>query len=287
MTTLDRLVAARPELVTAAALLRALLAGMAEVEVSLPAGAPNPDTARLRLDAGIPALEGEPLTDAAGLLRAAHTIARRLAHAGASDAGLNVIPVVERVLSGPDGAAFARGALAGAWDDVADALASAARGANEQTVITVLDYACRPTLRAAAAIIRAVIDDAHGTRWTRGHCPACGAPPLLAELRAQSSGGERERFLRCGRCDSAWAYPRIGCPGCGTTDHRSLRYLHVDGEEQFRRAMTCEGCQGYVKEVAVLDPLGSDALLEEDLATVGLDLMAGERGYRRVRTAIS
>jgi hypothetical protein len=37
-----------------------------------------------------------------------------------------------------------------------------------------------------------------------------------------------------------------------------------------------------VKEIAVLNPLGSDALLEEDLATVGLDLIAVERGYRRV-----
>jgi formate dehydrogenase maturation protein FdhE len=45
--------------------------------------------------------------------------------------------------------------------------------------------------------------------------------------------------------------------------------------------MICDNCQGYVKEIAVLDPLGADALLEEDLATVGLDLMAVERGYRR------
>lgn len=279
MTTLDKLVAARSELEPAAALLRALLGGMAEVKVALPESVPSADAARIRIDAGVPALEGEPLLDAAGLLRAAHTIARRLADAGASDAGIAVMPVLERALSGPDGATFTRGALAGAWGEIGDAAASGARGADEQTLITLLDYASRPTLRAAAAVVRDVID---GARWTRGTCPGCGAPPLLAELRAPSSGGERERFLRCGRCDSAWLYPRIGCPGCGTTDHRSLRYMHVEGEEEFRRATTCENCQGYVKEIAVLDPLGSDALLEQDLATVGLDLMAVERGYRRV-----
>jgi len=279
VTTLDKLVAARPELEPAAALLRALLGGMADVQVSLPRGVPSAEAARVRIDAGVPALEGEPLLDAPTLLRAAHTIARRLADAGASDAGIGVMPELERALEGPDGAAFTRGALAAAWDDIGDAVASGARGIDEQTLVTLLDYASRPTLRAAAAVVREVID---GARWTRGACPGCGAPPLLAELRAPSSGGERERFLRCGRCDSAWLYPRIGCPGCGTTDHRSLRYLHAEGEDEFRRAMTCDNCQGYVKEIAVLDPLSADALLEEDLGTVGLDLMAVERGYRRV-----
>ena len=279
MTTLGKLVAARPELEPAAALLRALLGGMADVQPSLPRGVPSADAARIRMDAGVPALEGEPLLDAATLLGAARSIARRLADAGTGEAGIRVMPELERALEGPDGAAFTRGALAAAWDDIGDAIAARGRDIDEQTLITLLDYAARPTLRAAATVVREVIDDA---RWTRGSCPGCGAPVLLAELRAASSGGERERFLRCGRCDSAWVYPRIGCPGCGTTDHRSLRYLHVDGEEEFRRAMICDNCRGYVKELAVLDPLGADALLEEDFATVGLDLMAVERGYRRV-----
>jgi FdhE protein len=148
-------------------------------------------------------------------------------------------------------------------------------------LITLLDHAVRPTLRAAAAIMSPAIAESN---WPRGTCPACGAPPLLAELRAPSSGGERERFLRCGRCATAWPHARVRCAGCGTTDHRALRYMHVDGEEEFRRAMTCDSCQSYVKEIAVLDPLTADALLEEDLATVGLDLVATERGYRRAGT---
>jgi FdhE protein len=278
VTTLDKLVAERPELTPAATLLRALLRAMADVTVSLPRGIPDADAARVRVDAGVPALEGEPLLDAAALVAAARTIGERLAAEGGSDAGIRMMPELERALTGPDGGTFTHGALAAAWDDIADAITSAAPEIDEQTLVTLLDYASRPTLRAAAAALRDVIDDA---RWTRGSCPGCGAPPVLAELRAPSSGGERERYLRCGRCASAWLYPRIGCPGCGTTDHRSLRYLHGEGEDEFRRAMTCDNCHGYVKEIAVLDPLPPDGLLEEDLATVALDLMALERGYRR------
>ena len=277
MTTLDKLVTARPEMVPAATLLRTLLRGMSDVHVDLRDGAPGTEAARVRLESGIPALDGEPLLEPSDLIRAAHAIGRRLREAG-SEPDSRAMRLIETVLTGPSADALARATLAGAWDDVASELTSGSRSVDEQAVITLLDYAARPTLRAAAAAVRDVIAAA---RWRRGSCPGCGAPPLLAELRAPPSGGERERFLRCGRCESTWPYPRVGCPGCGTTDHRSLRYLHVEGEEEFRRAMTCDRCQGYVKEVAVLDPLSFDALLEEDLGTVGLDLMAVERGYRR------
>jgi hypothetical protein len=33
--------------------------------------------------------------------------------------------------------------------------------------------------------------------------------------------------------------------------------------------------------VAVLDPLGADGVIEEDLATAALDVVAVERGYHR------
>ena len=277
MTTLDKLVMARPELMPAATLLRALLRGMSDIDVDLPDGTPGAEAARVRLEAGIPALDGEPLLEPHDLVRAAHAIARRLREAG-SEPSPQAMRLIESVLEGSSGDALARATLAGAWDDVAGEITSGSRNTDEQPVITLLDYAARPALRAAAAVVRDVIE---AVRWRRGICPGCGAPPLLAELRAPSSGGERERFLRCGRCESTWRYPRVECPGCGTIDHRSLRYLHVDGEEEFRRAMTCDRCQAYVKEVAALDALSFDALLEEDLATVGLDLMAVERGFRR------
>ncbi|HVE80200.1 MAG TPA: formate dehydrogenase accessory protein FdhE, partial [Gemmatimonadaceae bacterium] len=145
---------------------------------------------------------------------------------------------------------------------------------DESALATVADYAVRPALRRAAVALDAVV---RGSRWTRGECPVCGAPPLLAEL----GGADAERTLRCGRCAAAWVFPRVGCPACGTRDHTVLGYLHGEGEDAYRRADWCRGCGSYVKAIAVLAPLGPDALLEEDLASAGLDLVAIDRGFHR------
>ena len=77
-------------------------------------------------------------------------------------------------------------------------------------------------------------------------------------------------------------FPRVGCPSCGTRDHRLLGYLHLEGEAEHRRADRCEGCHGYVKAMAVLGPLSYEELLAADLVTLDLDLIAAERGYTRV-----
>jgi formate dehydrogenase maturation protein FdhE len=42
----------------------------------------------------------------------------------------------------------------------------------------------------------------------------------------------------------------------------------------------CASCGFYFKALTTLDPLGPVELLESDLATVALDLVATERGYR-------
>jgi len=145
---------------------------------------------------------------------------------------------------------------------------------DEYALVAALDYAARPALRAAASRVTALIANA---RWERGACPACGAPPLLAELRGKEEG----RVLRCGRCASAWSFPRVGCAACGERDHRRLGALHGEGEADYRRAEYCEQCRIYLKTVAVLDPLTPDGVIEEDLATAALDLAAVERGYHR------
>jgi FdhE protein len=168
--------------------------------------------------------------------------------------------------------ALAACALAGAWDDVR---AAARRlDVDEHALVTLLDHAARPTMRAAAAMVRPLLQH---VSWSRGSCPACGAPPILAELR----GTDGERVLRCGRCASAWRFPRLVCPACGERDHRRLGSLHVEGEAEFRRVDYCDTCRTYVKAVAALDPLDVNALLEEDLRSAVLDFVALERGLRR------
>jgi FdhE protein len=271
---LDAAVRRHEALGPAAASLRALLAAMRAVPVRLPAGVPDARAAAARLHAGVPALTGEPLLDGGGLVESVAALARALAGDGAAsgDSLLAVAQALHSVGGTPGGTALAEAALGGAWDEVADV--ARRLDVDEYSLVAALDYAVRPVLRAAAAQLAPVLA---GAVWARGSCPACGAPPLLAELR----GAEEGRTLRCGRCASAWPFARLECPGCGERDHRRLLALHAEGEGDHRRADCCESCGLYVKGVAVLDPLAADAVIEEDLATAELDFAAVERGYHR------
>ena len=273
---LDDAVRLQPALGPAAASLRALLAAMRAVVVDLPPDVPDLEAAAARLHGGVPALTGEPILDGAGLLAGLRAMCARLGAEPGGGNALGALSAVEAALRTgrprADVDAFARAATAGDWDEV---LAIAPQlDVDEYALVTALDYAARPALRAAASRVTALIANA---RWERGACPACGAPPLLAERHGKEEG----RLLRCGRCASAWPFPRVGCPACGERDHRRLGALHGEGEADYRRAEYCEQCRIYLKTVAVLDPLTPDGVIEEDLATAALDLAAVERGYHR------
>ena len=278
LSRLDDAVRLQPALEPAAASLRALLAAMRAVVVHLPPDVPDLEVAAARLHGGVPALTGEPVSDGATLLADLESMCARLREepGGRGAATLGALSAVEGALRTGrprvDADVLARAAAAGDWDEV---LAAAPQlDVDEYALVAALDYAVRPALRAAAARVTALIAD---TRWERGACPACGAPPLLAELHGKDAG----RVLRCGRWASAWSFPRVGCAACGERDHRRLGALHREGEEDYRRAEYCEQCRRYLKTVAVLDPLTPDGVIEEDLATAALDLAAVERGYHR------
>ena len=231
--------------------LRELARAARAITGDLPNGVPDLAAARVRLAEGLPALAGEQLIDWHGLVANVRALGGEL---GALGSRVGESEVVEA-------------ALAGAWDALGDD--------PDPRLITWLDYAVRPVLRAGYIATKQLIAEA---RWQRGICPACGALPSLAELRTPKEG--EARTLRCGRCTAAWSYPRLACPACGEKDHAQLRYLHVDGEVDFRRAECCKACGFYVKGVARLDAIRDDELLEVDLETVGLDAMAIEAGYR-------
>jgi FdhE protein len=108
-----------------------------------------------------------------------------------------------------------------------------------------------------------------------GFCPYCGSSPRFGEFR----GLEQTRWLRCLLCAAAWEFPRLRCPFCGTTDHRRLGYLHVEGEENRLRAATCDDCRHHLKMQSTLTALTPPHLLVADLATLHLDLIAADRGY--------
>jgi FdhE protein len=139
-----------------------------------------------------------------------------------------------------------------------------------------LAFVLRLTLLPVLAHLRGALNPLHeGAAWRQGHCPTCGAWPLLGEFR----GLEQKRWLRCGLCAGEWEWSRLRCPFCANADHRTLGYFHAEGEEAKWRAATCDACGGYVKMASTLQALTAPQLLVVDLATTHLDLAAAERGY--------
>jgi formate dehydrogenase maturation protein FdhE len=55
----------------------------------------------------------------------------------------------------------------------------------------------------------------------------------------------------------------------------------VEGEEEKYRLQTCDVCRRYIKVVVTYDPIPVDLLLVEDLVTLHLDHIAGERDFAR------
>lgn len=229
-------------------------------EVVLRDEALNPLAVQAKLDAGIPALEGEPLLRPDELVAGIHALKRALAGTSPTVDGMDTRLVEENA------GELAAMAQAGTWDVI------------PQPLQTLADFAARPYLRAGARLLREILER---REWSRGTCPACGAAPLLAELRSDGSGAQGERVLRCARCLTGWSFPRLRCTGCGETDHRRLSYLHGAGEEAYRRAEVCSSCRTYLKAIAVLAPLSLSGMLKADLDTAALDLGAMELGFHK------
>ena len=135
--------------------------------------------------------------------------------------------------------------------------------------------ALRPSVRRLS---REMADLFDFTRWSRGRCPVCGAPPALAEL-----GGEgKSRTLHCALCETSWAYPRLGCPFCENQDQEDLGYSYAEGETELR-IDRCRRCGQGLKTIETGPASAPVILLLDDLvfshlviATGGID---GQRVY--------
>lgn len=117
------------------------------------------------------------------------------------------------------------------------------------------------------------------TDWRQGFCPVCGAWPILGELR----GRDKVRHLRCGRCGAGWGFHRLQCCWCNSSHRPDLSFLFDESDASWR-VDTCDRCRGYLKTKTTFEPLDADLLVVYDLATMGLDELAGEAGYRRLLT---
>jgi FdhE protein len=116
-------------------------------------------------------------------------------------------------------------------------------------------------------------------RWLRRYCPTCGSLPAMAQLVGVDPG--RMRLLSCGRCGTRWQFGRTGCPFC-ETDAQRLASVTIEGEPGLR-IDHCESCGGYLK---TYDGQGNETLLLSDWSSLHLDVIAHDRGLKRLAASL-
>jgi FdhE protein len=127
------------------------------------------------------------------------------------------------------------------------------------------------------ARLAAKLDDKRLVPVGDGACPACGAPPVSSMVvgwpRAHGT-----RFCACSLCGTLWNYVRIKCTICAST--AGISYQEIDGGPEAVKAEICDSCKNYVK---ILYQQKDPALepVADDVASLGLDLLVREAGYRR------
>ncbi|EKS31210.1 formate dehydrogenase accessory protein FdhE [Afipia felis] len=109
-----------------------------------------------------------------------------------------------------------------------------------------------------------------------GVCPSCGGAPTATVLVnwPRTPGA---RYCSCSLCGTLWNYVRSKCTLCGST--RKILFQEIEGAGNIK-AETCDDCHGYMK---VLNHQKDDRLdpVADDVATLGLDLLVRELGFRR------
>jgi FdhE protein len=112
---------------------------------------------------------------------------------------------------------------------------------------------------------------------TPGVCPVCGGLPVASIVRV---GGQYQgyRYLQCGLCANEWHMVRIKCSNCDST--KGIAYHGVEGGSEALKAESCDECHtyrkiGYQEKDFEFEPLA------DDLASLTLDLLMNEAGYRR------
>ncbi len=116
-------------------------------------------------------------------------------------------------------------------------------------------------------------------RWMRNLCPTCGSGPAMGQLAGTDPG--RLRLMSCGCCQTLWRYRRTSCPFCESRDDHRLAVLDVAGEGGLRLDY-CTSCLGYLK---TYNGTGNEAVLLADWTSLHLDVLARDRGLKRLATS--
>jgi FdhE protein len=112
--------------------------------------------------------------------------------------------------------------------------------------------------------------------WVRGYCPVCGSLPKISALKGE--GGKRH-FL-CSFCSFTWPSQRLKCPFCDNQDNEKRHFFCAEGQDAHRVDL-CEKCKQYIKTVDTRKLTYQPDLDVEDIATIHLDILASEKGFKR------
>lgn len=155
---------------------------------------------------------------------------------------------------------------------------------DRDVMLTLATASLKPSLEATASHLSSLLEDAP---WSGLCCPMCGSSQAISELREPKQDGIKdvaaegaERILHCSFCGSEWRTTRLGCTFCGNTDTESLKYLYIEGRDGYRIDV-CGKCKRYIKTVDRRAISHEVVPAVEDMATLHLDIIAEEEGYRR------
>ena len=118
--------------------------------------------------------------------------------------------------------------------------------------------------------------------WQRRYCPTCGSLPAMAQLAGEEPA--RRRLLVCGCCDTRWQFRRTCCPFC-EHDSQRLETMVVDGESGLR-IDHCPSCRGFIKTYDGRSEDQSESLFLSDWSSLHLDLLAVDRGLKRLAASL-
>jgi FdhE protein len=143
---------------------------------------------------------------------------------------------------------------------------------------TPMDAASAPFVMAAlqvywVALASAMsVDDVHALD-VPGICPTCGSLPVASIVRSQGL-----RYLHCALCATEWHMVRVKCIHCQST--KGISYQSIENGPRGIRAECCDTCHTYRKILYQEEDVAVEPVAD-DLASLALDLLLGEAGYRR------
>jgi FdhE protein len=129
---------------------------------------------------------------------------------------------------------------------------------------------------------------------TPGVCPVCGSVPVASVVRV---GGAYDgyRYVQCGLCATELHVVRAKCTNCDSTKGIAYHAMRSgddeaaddDEEQQAQRAKSaplkaesCDECGTY-RKIGYQDKAYDFEPYADDLASLTLDLLMGDAGYRR------